>query len=204
MWLICLGVSSCKPVAAAVVILQFKTTYLLSEITDIVQHKMVTAIANALGVENNTIALTFSEVDILVRVLKGVLVDVILPGFKGSPSEFASRLTDQNINLQMEAMGLKSVLMMAKPEQPNSNSSGTVTNITINSSSTSSSVLPVGDIIGGVIGGVLFIAVAGGAYIFLYQKRQKTVPVCHICALFCTKNIFKSNVSFAEFSQSPQ
>jgi hypothetical protein len=171
-------VSACEPLGAAVVILQFKTTYLLSEITDTVQQKIATAITNVLGVDTKAIALTFSEIDIQGRQLlqlKGVLVDVVLLGFQGSPSEFASRLTDKNINLQMQALGLRSVLVMA-PKSKQANSSGTITNSS-DSSMAPLNTLPIGGIVGGVVGGVFFIAIAGGAYILLNQKRQKTVPV---------------------------
>jgi hypothetical protein len=193
------GVSACEPVADAVVILQFKTAYILSEITDTVQQKMTTAIANLLGVDTRTIALTFFEIEIQGRqllALKGVMVHVILLGFKGSPSEFASRLTSKDINLQMDAMGLKPVLVMAKTEQ--ANSSGTVAS----SSSTTTSALPLWEVIGGVIGGgVLFGALAGVAYILLHQKRQEALAVSHINTNFWIVNIFNANMCFADHPQ---
>jgi hypothetical protein len=155
------------------VILQFKTSYLLSEISDTVRNKMATAIANVIGRDSKDIALSFSETDIQGRrllVQKGVLVDVILLNFKGSPDVFASNLTESNINSQMVSMGLKPVQVMAQKSEQ-TNGSGTFTS----KPSTTSSELSVGGIIGVVIAGVFVVSAAGGAYILLQKKKQNIV-----------------------------
>ncbi len=96
--------------SSIVIILQFKTSYSLAEITSAVRSGMAEAIATAMG--NSALAdsviLYFSEVDIR-RSQRGVLVDVGLRDYQGSTAALISNLTESNINAHMLSMGLRPV-----------------------------------------------------------------------------------------------
>jgi hypothetical protein len=151
---------------------------------------MATVIANLIGFDPSAIFLNFTEKNIHGRQLlqNFVIVDVMLLAFKGSPAEFASILTDSNINVHMVSMGLRSVQVIVAQV----NSSGTA----ISSTSTTSSVLPLGILIGVVLGG-FFIAAAGVAYVFLRQKRQRIVHVRYLNSRIWMDILLKPVLCFA-------
>jgi hypothetical protein len=73
---------------------------------------MSQAIANTIGVSVNSVVLSFTEVLLQRRHLlqqRGVLVDVGLQNYLGSPDDFTSSLTESNLNAQMVSLGLRSI-----------------------------------------------------------------------------------------------
>jgi hypothetical protein len=125
-------------------ILQFKASYLLSEITTDVRNKMAQAIASVISVNASKVVLSIVDVSLRRRKLlqqQGVLVGVYLQDFKGSPLEFAALLTQERLNAQMTAFGLKPIQLISTSEQTSSNStSNSIPNVLI------------GGIVGGVVG----------------------------------------------------
>jgi hypothetical protein len=97
-------------------ILQFRTSYILSEITSAVRMAMASAIATAIG--NSALAesvlLSFTEIEILRRQQRGVLVDVSLKNYQGTPADFRASLTESNINTQMLSLGLRAVQLVVE------------------------------------------------------------------------------------------
>jgi hypothetical protein len=97
-------------------IFQFRAQYQLSEVTEDVRSKMLFAVANTLGVETSSVILRFvllqdrGQRSLLQQT--GVLVSVGLVNFYGSVSLLLSRLTQENLNLKMQAVGLKSVQLI--------------------------------------------------------------------------------------------
>ena len=93
---------------------QFKVQYQLSEITEDIRSKMALAIANVLAIEAVRVDLSFVAVqlrlgtrDLLQQT--GVLVNVGIRDLRASEQLIISRLTSDSINLNMHAVGLKSV-----------------------------------------------------------------------------------------------
>jgi hypothetical protein len=106
------------------VIIQFKVPYQISELTQDLQNKIATAVANVIGLNASSVSLTFVEVDMRRRALleKGLLVNVGLKDVQGSAAPFASRLTQDSINTQMGALGLRSVTSVTLVSQAATNS----------------------------------------------------------------------------------
>jgi hypothetical protein len=106
-------------------IFQFTVGYKLAEITQDLQSKMIIAIASAIEVNTSTVVLTFSTMGRQLRGLRqltGVLATVGLKNFQGSPSLFASQLSQDRINLHMIALGLKPILLITIGVTPGCNS----------------------------------------------------------------------------------
>ena len=102
-------------ITVIVIIFQFKAPYQLSEITPELESRMSQAVAAVLGVNATSVSLTFVEVDMRRRRLlqqKGVLVSVSLKNLQGSASPFVSRLSQDSINHQMAAAGLRTVQLV--------------------------------------------------------------------------------------------
>ncbi len=95
-------------------ILKFRTSYILSEITSAVRMAMASAIATAIGNSAlpESVLLSFTEIDILRRQQRGVLVDVSLKNYQGTPADFIASLTESNINTHMLSMGLRAVQLV--------------------------------------------------------------------------------------------
>jgi hypothetical protein len=96
-------------------IFEFKAPYQLSQITDLIQKKMALAIVKMLGVNEDSVILSFTSSILRRRVLLqriGVLVSVGLTNFQTSTSIFASRITSENLNAAMAAEGLEAVLLI--------------------------------------------------------------------------------------------
>lgn len=96
-------------------VFQFKAPYQLNEITDGIRGKMIHAISNILEVNPNMVFLEISS--IVVRRWElldqaGVLVNVGLINFHDSVSIFPTRLTQEHVNAQMTAEGLKAVQLI--------------------------------------------------------------------------------------------
>ncbi len=130
-------------------ILQYKVSYLLSEITIDIRNNMAKAVASLINVNASKLVLSIVDASLRRRGLlqqQGVLVSVFLQDFKGSTLEFASMLTQERLNTQMTALGLKSVQIISSSEQTYSNS-------VITSDSSGVAGLLVGGIVGGVVGG---------------------------------------------------
>jgi hypothetical protein len=97
-----------------VVILVFKSAYLLSEINADVRLNMTLAISSVLEVPTSNLVLTFTEA-VMGRTLlqqKGVLVTVGIKGYHLSSSSFTTRITQDNINAKMAIFGLKPAQIM--------------------------------------------------------------------------------------------
>ncbi len=70
---------------------------------------MSLAIANVLGVDARNVVLTFSSVILDRRAQQtGVLVRAGIADFEGSAAVYASKITQDNLNTEMAAVGLKS------------------------------------------------------------------------------------------------
>jgi hypothetical protein len=109
------GISYVYVSGTVIEIVQFKVQYLLSEITDILINKMTLSIANILGVNGDMLVLSFTEVEMRRRSLleKGVLVSCSLKNFQGPVERIALQLTQENINSEMQRLGLKSVQVIS-------------------------------------------------------------------------------------------
>jgi hypothetical protein len=106
------GQLSTTSASEIVPIFQFKAQYPLSDITSEIRDKMTMAVAKLLQVNTGSVILSFTSVIRRVRVLQQqefVLVSVGLVNFQGSRAAFASMITQENVNFQMAAAGLKSV-----------------------------------------------------------------------------------------------
>ncbi len=100
-------------ITVIVLVIQFKAPYQMSELTPDLRTKIATAVANVIGVNASTVSLTFVEVDLRRQAQqKGVLVSVGLKDFQGPTAPFASRLTQDAINAQMDQLGLRSVTLV--------------------------------------------------------------------------------------------
>jgi hypothetical protein len=106
-----------------VTIFQFKSAYQISEINEDLRQNMAVAISRVLEVAASNVILTIVETYMrraLLQLQKGVLVTVSLKGYYGSTSNFASRITQDNINSKMIAFGLKSAQIIQIVNIPSS------------------------------------------------------------------------------------
>jgi hypothetical protein len=107
-------------------IFQFKAQYQLSDITSDIRNRMIMAIAKLLQVNTESVILSFASVTL--RVLQQqefVLVSVGLVNFQGSRAAFASVITQEKINSELETVGLKPVELLTSASG-SSTSQGTV------------------------------------------------------------------------------
>ena len=115
---------------------------------------MSKAIASVISVNASKLVLTIVDASMRRRRLlqqQGVLVSVFLQDFKSSTSQFASLLTQERLNVQMTALGLKSIQLISTSEQTTSSNSTSAAN-----SSGVSGVL-IGDVVGGIMGGGYYL-----------------------------------------------
>jgi hypothetical protein len=89
-------------------ILQFEVPYLLEEVTDDMKIRLSLVLSNLLGVPASNVVLTFSSYIASRREQAKVLVSVGIIDFQGSAASYASKITQENLNLEMGALGLKS------------------------------------------------------------------------------------------------
>ncbi len=92
-------------------IFQFKALYLLEDITDEIRIRMSLAVANVLSVNVSNVILTFSSTSIEGRrgQQPGVLVSAGITEFQGSAKDYAPRVTQDKLNNELSALGLRSV-----------------------------------------------------------------------------------------------
>jgi hypothetical protein len=94
-------------------IFQFIAPYGISDITDVMLTKMISAIAAVLNVETSSVILTFAPFHPgrrhLLQQKSYVVVSVGLRNFNQPAGEFASRMTQDNLNLNMGKVGLEQV-----------------------------------------------------------------------------------------------
>jgi hypothetical protein len=111
-------------VDAVVTIFQFKSAYQFSEINEGLRQNMALAVSRVLEVPTSSIVLTIIEAGMRRTLLqqKGVLVSVGLKGYFGSTSAFTARVTQDNINAKMTALGLKSAQIIHDASIPSSES----------------------------------------------------------------------------------
>jgi hypothetical protein len=112
--------------AKIVTIFQFKAQSPFSGITNDIRNSMTMAIAKMLQVNTGSVILSFVAVPL--RVLQQqefVLVSVGLVNFQGSTAAFASLITEEKLNSEMAAVGLKSVELLTG-SSVSSTSQGTV------------------------------------------------------------------------------
>ncbi len=114
---------------------QFKVAYQLSEITEDIKNKLLVAISKALGLDKSTLFLSFAEADMNRRaaVQKGVLATVSLVNHGSPTTSLLSLITEDSINSQMSAQGLKSVQLV----NVGSSSTSTISTTAMSSSNTS-------------------------------------------------------------------
>ena len=108
-------------------IFQYKAQYQLSDITSDIRNRMIMAVAKLLQVNTGSVILSFASVTL--RVLQQqefVLVSVGLVNFQGSRAAFASVITQEKINSEMETVGLKPVELLTSASAGSSTSQGTV------------------------------------------------------------------------------
>ncbi len=92
-------------------IFQFKAQYQLSDITSDIRDRMTTAVSNLLKVNAKNVSLSF--VSVPLRIMQEfVIVSVGLVNFQGSLAGFSSMITQEGINAEMAAAGLKSVELL--------------------------------------------------------------------------------------------
>jgi hypothetical protein len=108
-----LGISSSS--LQVFVLCQFKAQYQLSEVTNIVRSKMIIAVSNVLEVNTSTVVLDLTSTILRRRTLlqqAGVLVSVGLTNMHQPASIFTARITQERLNAEMAAQGLKSVQLL--------------------------------------------------------------------------------------------
>jgi hypothetical protein len=117
-------IASAEPITSSkssvVTIFQFKVSYQLAEITDVIRGKMVLVVSSLLSVQANRVILSFSQVSMTQRnllvaeTLAGVLVSVGLADLYGSESAtvLASQISQDVINAKMVDVGLKPVQLI--------------------------------------------------------------------------------------------
>ncbi len=184
---LCVCAACDKSSPAVVVILQFKASYTLSEITNGVRSGMAQAIASVIGFSASAVVLNFTETSFQRRGFnlkfkllqqRSVLVDVGLRDFQGSPALFSSSLTEGNINSQMSLLGLRSVQIVSNPGSYVTTSKSTsvasinISAVTTPESSTGGNNLMVA-IIGSIAGTVAFIGSIAGTVYFVHSKCCK-------------------------------
>ncbi len=99
--------------SSLVPIFAFKAQYQLSEITSDIRERMTKAVASLLQVNTLGIVLSFASATLRnVQQQEFVLVRVGLVNFQGSTAAFASIITQENLNSEMAAMGIKSVELL--------------------------------------------------------------------------------------------
>jgi hypothetical protein len=78
---------------------------------------MVLAVADILSVEASSVVLSFHQDSSgrrnLLQQAAGVIVSVGLRNFRGSARDFESKITQANINLNMDKVGLKYVQLVS-------------------------------------------------------------------------------------------
>jgi hypothetical protein len=89
-------------------IFQFSAPYLLAEVSEDMKRRMSLAVANALGVLASNVVLTISSYVADRRKQTSVLVRVGITNFQGSAASYASKVTQERFNIEMQALGLKS------------------------------------------------------------------------------------------------
>jgi hypothetical protein len=109
------GQTTTGPAAKIVQIFEFIANYQLSDINSDVHNRMTAAVASLLQVNSSQVVLSFSALTlraqrVMLSQQESVLVRVGLINFQGSTA-FASVITQDNINHQMTAMGLKPVVL---------------------------------------------------------------------------------------------
>ncbi len=103
-----LGATSSAACSFVLQIFQFKSQYLLSEISVEIHHRMSLAVANVLVVNVTYVVITFLSALFDRRsVQTGVLVSVGITEYQDSAASYASRVTQDKFNKEMAAMGLK-------------------------------------------------------------------------------------------------
>jgi hypothetical protein len=89
-------------------IFQFSAPYLLAEVTEDIKRRMTLAVANVLGVLASNVVLTIFSYTADRRQQSSVLVRVGITNFQGSAGSYASKVTQERFNIEMQALGLKS------------------------------------------------------------------------------------------------
>jgi hypothetical protein len=96
-------------------IFQFEAPYLLEEITDSIKNRISLAVSNVLGVPASNVVLSFSTYIESRRLQAKVLVSVGIVHFQGSAASYASKVTQEKLNFEMGALGLKSGQVIQSP-----------------------------------------------------------------------------------------
>jgi hypothetical protein len=102
------GATSSAECAIVLKIFQVLVPYLLEEITENIKNRIALAVSNVLGIPGSNIVLTFSSYKAFRRQQAKVLMIVGIIDFQGSASNYASKITQENLNIEMWALGLKS------------------------------------------------------------------------------------------------
>jgi hypothetical protein len=102
------GATSSAECGLVLKIFQFEVPYLLEEVTDDMKKRISLAVSNVLGVSASNIVLTFSSFIPSRRQQTKMLVSVGIIDFQGSAASYVSKVTQEKLNLEMGALGLKS------------------------------------------------------------------------------------------------
>jgi hypothetical protein len=102
------GATSSADCGIVLQIFKFEVSILLEEVNDDIKKRMSLAISNVLGVPASNVVLAYSSYIASRRQQTKVLVSVGIVDFQGSAASYASKVTQENLNLEMGALGLKS------------------------------------------------------------------------------------------------
>jgi hypothetical protein len=95
-------------------IFQFKAPYSPSEIIGDMQSRILLAAANVLGVNASSVVLTFESVLFDRRGQQaGVLISVGITAVQGSAASYASRVTQDKLNIAMAVAGLNNAQLFS-------------------------------------------------------------------------------------------
>jgi hypothetical protein len=109
------GKTTTGSAANMVQIFEFIANYQLADVNSDIQNRMTVAVANMLQVNSSQVFLSFSAVTLrALSQQESVLVHVALINFQGSTMAISSVITQENINYQMVAIGLKLVVLLTK------------------------------------------------------------------------------------------
>ncbi len=106
------GATSSATCEIVLQIFQFKAPYLLTDVTENIKSRMSLAVANVLGIISSNVVLSFTTSVFDRRQQAGVLVSAGITDSQVSAASYASRLTQDKLNTEMVALGLKSIQLV--------------------------------------------------------------------------------------------
>jgi hypothetical protein len=106
------GATSSAECGFVLKIFEFQAPYLLDEVTENIKSRISLAVSNVLGIPARNVVLAVSTYLAFRRQQSKVLVSVGILDYQGSVANYASKLTQEKLNIEMVALGLKSVQVL--------------------------------------------------------------------------------------------